>query len=83
MFGLDKLAYYFMHSALSFKLSETRFMSCLAFYHFVLMKGPRALIEYIVRNFVFRSSFKQNATYKYLFIISLNNYELELIHIAL
>ena len=45
------------------------------------MKGPRALIKHIVFNFAFRSSFKQNETYKYLFIILLNNYELELIHI--
>ena len=62
---------------------KTRFISCLVFYHFVLMKGLRALIKYVVFNFVFRSSVKQDATYKYLFIISLNNCELELIHIAL
>ena len=55
----------------------------LAFYNFVLRKEPRALILYIVFNFAFRSSFKQNARYKYLFIISWNNYKLKLIHVAL
>ena len=72
IFGFDKLAYYLMHIALRFNLSWTRFISCLVFWHFVLMKGPKALIKYIVFNFVFRSSFKQNATYKYVFIILLN-----------
>ena len=75
VFGFEKLAWYFIHIALRFKLP--------ALSHFVLMKGPRALIKYIVFNFVFRSSFKQNATYKYLFIILLDNCKLELIHIAL